>query len=147
MTAILDRHQVNYTLEWFVSGLPFLTQPAELTAASSAPSAKRLDSVPEFSTTGGTSDGRFIAPTGAQVVELGVVNATIHKVNECVRVEDIDAPEPHVRAHHGVAARHGQKPSTDSPRAAVSDAVCATRYPRRRARRDPPGRSAPRWAC
>ena len=45
---------------------------------------------PELSTTGGTSDGRFIAPTGAQVVELGVVNATIHKVNECVRVEDID---------------------------------------------------------
>ena len=46
--------------------------------------------MPEFSTTGGTSDGRFIAPTGAQVVELGVINATIHKVNECVRVEDID---------------------------------------------------------
>jgi succinyl-diaminopimelate desuccinylase len=45
---------------------------------------------PAFSTTGGTSDGRFIAPTGAQVVELGVANATIHKVNECVRVEDID---------------------------------------------------------
>ncbi len=45
---------------------------------------------PELSTTGGTSDGRFIAPTGAQVVELGVINATIHKVNECVRIEDID---------------------------------------------------------
>jgi succinyl-diaminopimelate desuccinylase len=45
---------------------------------------------PQLSTTGGTSDGRFIAPTGAQVVELGVINATIHKVNECVRVEDVD---------------------------------------------------------
>ncbi len=45
---------------------------------------------PKHSTTGGTSDGRFIAPTGAQVVELGVINATIHKVNECVRIEDID---------------------------------------------------------
>jgi len=46
--------------------------------------------MPELSTTGGTSDGRFVAPTGAQVVELGVVNASIHKVNECVRVADLD---------------------------------------------------------
>ncbi len=52
---------------------------------------RRWGAAPELSTTGGTSDGRFIAPTGAQVVELGVINATIHKVNECVRVEDIDA--------------------------------------------------------
>jgi succinyl-diaminopimelate desuccinylase len=88
--AILDRHRVNYTLEWFVSGLPFLTQPGRLTEAVSAAVYDLTGLRPAFSTTGGTSDGRFIAPTGAQVVELGVGNATIHKVNECVRVEDID---------------------------------------------------------
>jgi succinyl-diaminopimelate desuccinylase len=88
--AILDRHNVSYTLEWFVSGLPFLTQPGTLTAAVARAVQETVARTPEFSTTGGTSDGRFIAPTGAQVVELGVINATIHKVNECVRVEDID---------------------------------------------------------
>jgi succinyl-diaminopimelate desuccinylase len=88
--AILDRHQVSYTLEWFVSGLPFLTQPGVLTAAVERAVVDTVDRVPEYSTTGGTSDGRFIAPTGTQVVELGVVNATIHKVNECVRVDDIE---------------------------------------------------------
>jgi succinyl-diaminopimelate desuccinylase len=88
--AILDRHHVSYTLEWFVSGLPFLTQPGTLTAAVARAVHDIVGRTPEFSTTGGTSDGRFIAPTGAQVVELGVINATIHKVNECVRVEDID---------------------------------------------------------
>jgi succinyl-diaminopimelate desuccinylase len=88
---ILDRHRVNYTLEWFVSGLPFLTQPGLLTDAVSAAVRDVTGASPAFSTTGGTSDGRFISPTGAQVVEVGVANATIHKVNECVRVADIDA--------------------------------------------------------
>jgi succinyl-diaminopimelate desuccinylase len=87
---VLDRHQVKYSLEWFVSGLPFLTHPGTLTAAVEQAVRDTMGRAPRFSTTGGTSDGRFIAPTGAQVVELGVVNATIHKVNECVRVEDID---------------------------------------------------------
>jgi succinyl-diaminopimelate desuccinylase len=87
---ILDRHQVDYTLEWFVSGLPFLTRPGTLTAAVQQAVREIVGRDPQLSTSGGTSDGRFIAPTGAQVVELGVVNATIHKVNECVRVEDID---------------------------------------------------------
>jgi succinyl-diaminopimelate desuccinylase len=90
VTGLLDRHRVNYTLEWFVSGLPFLTQPGKLTNAVSAAVHDVTGIQPAFSTTGGTSDGRFIAPTGAQVVELGVANATIHKVNECVRVADID---------------------------------------------------------
>ena len=62
MTAILDRHRVNYTLEWFVSGLPFLTQPAELSAAVERAVRETIGSEPELSTTGGTSDGRFIAP-------------------------------------------------------------------------------------
>jgi succinyl-diaminopimelate desuccinylase len=87
---ILDRHRVNHTLEWFVSGLPFLTRPGLLTEAVSACVHEVTGLTPEFSTTGGTSDGRFIAPTGTQVVEVGVGNATIHKVNECVRVADVD---------------------------------------------------------
>jgi len=87
---ILDRHRVNYTLEWFVSGLPFFTEPGLLTDTVAAAVHEIAGRTPRFSTTGGTSDGRFIAPTGAQVVELGVANATIHKVNECVRVADVD---------------------------------------------------------
>jgi succinyl-diaminopimelate desuccinylase len=82
---------VNYTLEWFVSGLPFFTAPGDLSAAVQRAVHERTGRKPELSTTGGTSDGRFIAPTGAQVVELGVINATIHKVNEQVRVADIGA--------------------------------------------------------
>jgi succinyl-diaminopimelate desuccinylase len=87
---ILDRHRVKYTLEWFVSGLPFLTQPGRLTEAVAGAVEDVTGLRPQFSTTGGTSDGRFIAPTGAQVVEVGVGNATIHKVDECVRVADVD---------------------------------------------------------
>ena len=73
ITEILNRHRVNYTLEWFVSGLPFFTPPGELSKAVECRRCRRSDGrTPELSTTGGTSDGRFIAPTGAQVVELGV---------------------------------------------------------------------------
>jgi succinyl-diaminopimelate desuccinylase len=88
--AILDRHRIKYSLEWFVSGLPFFTPPGLLTEAVAAAVHELTGRRPAYSTTGGTSDGRFIAPTGAQVVELGVVNATIHKVNECVRVDDVE---------------------------------------------------------
>jgi succinyl-diaminopimelate desuccinylase len=91
ITEILDRHKVNYTLEWFVSGLPFFTPPGTLSNAVQQAVNEHVGRTPELSTTGGTSDGRFIAPTGAQVVELGVCNATIHKVNECVRVADVGA--------------------------------------------------------
>ncbi|MGH8238058.1 MAG: succinyl-diaminopimelate desuccinylase, partial [Steroidobacteraceae bacterium] len=91
VTEILNRHKVNYTLEWFVSGLPFFTPPGELSAAVERVVKTSTGRKPELSTTGGTSDGRFIAPTGAQVVELGVINATIHKVNEHVRVADVSA--------------------------------------------------------
>jgi succinyl-diaminopimelate desuccinylase len=87
---ILARHRVSYTIEWFVSGLPFLTPPGLLTETVAAAVQEITGETPRFSTTGGTSDGRFIAPTGAQVVEVGVGNATIHKVNECARVEDIE---------------------------------------------------------
>jgi succinyl-diaminopimelate desuccinylase len=90
ITEILNRHKVNYTLEWFVSGLPFFTPPGALSDAVIQAVREKTGRTPELSTTGGTSDGRFIAPTGAQVVELGVINATIHKVNENVRIADID---------------------------------------------------------
>ncbi|WP_375737602.1 succinyl-diaminopimelate desuccinylase [Pseudomonas boanensis] len=88
--AILDKHGLDYHLEWALSGLPFLTEPGELLDAVSA-SIKAItgrDATP--STTGGTSDGRFIATLGTQVVELGPVNATIHQVNERVLASDLD---------------------------------------------------------
>ncbi|HZC85371.1 MAG TPA: succinyl-diaminopimelate desuccinylase [Steroidobacteraceae bacterium] len=88
---ILRRHGVRYTLEWYVSGEPFFTARGVLSEAVGAAVAEVTGVQPKLSTGGGTSDGRFIAPLGAQVVELGVVNASIHKVNECVRVADIDA--------------------------------------------------------
>jgi len=90
VTSILDRHQVRYSLQWFVSGLPFYTPPGTLSDAAVRAVRDVTGREARLSTGGGTSDGRFIAPMGAQVVELGVVNETIHKVNECVRVEDID---------------------------------------------------------
>src|SRR5882724_11752354 len=89
--GILRKHGVRFTIEWYLSGEPFYTSPGPLSDAVGAAVAEVTGSLPKLSTGGGTSDGRFIAPLGAQVVELGVVNASIHKVNECVRVEDIDA--------------------------------------------------------
>ena len=87
----MTRHRVKYTLEWFISGQPFITAPGALSEAARRAVTEQLNVTPKLSTGGGTSDGRFIAPMGAQVIELGDINATIHKVNECVRVEDIDA--------------------------------------------------------
>lgn len=87
---ILHRHGVRFSLEWYVSGEPFYTVPGVLSAAVSAAVAEVTGVAPKLSTGGGTSDGRFIAALGAQVVELGVVNASIHKVNESVRVSDIE---------------------------------------------------------
>ncbi len=81
---------LQYALEWKLSGLPFITPPGELLAAVTTAVRGELGIETRVSTGGGTSDGRFIAPTGAQVVELGPVNATIHKVDECVSVEDLD---------------------------------------------------------
>jgi succinyl-diaminopimelate desuccinylase len=88
---LLRRHRVKYSLEWFISGYPFLTVPGDLSEAATRAVQEQLQVTPKLSTGGGTSDGRFIAPMGAQVIEIGVINATIHKVNECVRVADIDA--------------------------------------------------------
>jgi succinyl-diaminopimelate desuccinylase len=87
---ILARHRVKHSLDWFISGYPFLTTPGSLSEAASRAIREVLGVTPKLSTGGGTSDGRFIAPMGAQVIELGVVNSTIHKANECVLVEDIE---------------------------------------------------------
>ena len=100
--GILNKHGVRYTLEWYVSGEPFYTEPGPLSAAASAAIETVTGRKPKLSTGGGTSDGRFIAPMGAQVVELGVINATIHKVNESVRIEDIDLLH---RMYRGVLER------------------------------------------
>lgn len=87
---ILDKHKVKYTANWNLSGLPFLTPSGALVDAAcvAVKAVQGIDT--KLSTAGGTSDGRFIAPTGAQVVELGPVNATIHKIDECVAAEDLD---------------------------------------------------------
>lgn len=86
---ILDEHQLNYDISWKLNGEPFLTEQGPLLAATRQAVTTVTGQEPEFSTAGGTSDARFIAPTGAEVVELGPVNATIHKVNECVREADL----------------------------------------------------------
>lgn len=88
--AVLQKHGLNYDIHWHLSGEPFLTAKGELVHAAISSIAKTTGTETELSTAGGTSDGRFIAPTGAQVVELGPVNATIHQVNECVSTEDLD---------------------------------------------------------
>ncbi|MEH6588837.1 MAG: succinyl-diaminopimelate desuccinylase [Halioglobus sp.] len=87
--AILSGHDIDYSIEWNLSGLPFLTPSGSLVDATVASIADVTGLKTELSTAGGTSDGRFIAPTGAQVVELGPINATIHKVNEEVLAADL----------------------------------------------------------
>jgi len=87
---LLDSHRLDYTLEWHLSGEPFFTPAADLANATRQAVREITGIDPEFSTGGGTSDGRFIAPSGAHVVEFGPVNATIHKVNEQIPVSDID---------------------------------------------------------
>jgi len=88
--AILDHHGLDYDIRWVYNGLPFLTDQGPLLDAtvSAIKEIQHIDTSVE--TTGGTSDGRFIAQTGAQVVELGPINATIHKVNECVNARDLE---------------------------------------------------------
>jgi succinyl-diaminopimelate desuccinylase len=90
ITAILDRHGLNYDIQWRLSGQPFLTPAGKLVAAARHAIQATAGIATELSTSGGTSDGRFIAPTGAQVVELGPVNATIHQTNECVNIAELD---------------------------------------------------------
>ncbi len=88
--GILDHYGLDYELDWRLSGNPFLTAGDEIIGSVQAALQSVLGRKATLSTGGGTSDGRFIAPTGAQVLELGPVNATIHKVNECVAIEDLE---------------------------------------------------------
>ncbi|HED19045.1 MAG TPA: succinyl-diaminopimelate desuccinylase [Gammaproteobacteria bacterium] len=88
--AVLDSHALDYTLDWRLSGEPFLTPTGELVDAARAAIRELCGIDTELSTSGGTSDGRFIAPTGAQVLELGPINATIHQIDECVAVDALN---------------------------------------------------------
>ena len=88
--AILDRHGINYDLRWRLSGSPFLTKEGELLDAAHAAIKAVTGRQARNDTGGGTSDGRFIAPTGAQVIELGPSNATIHKINEHVSIANLE---------------------------------------------------------
>ena len=90
VAAILDRHGLDWHIDWALSGLPFLTEPGELLDAVAASIRQVTGRTTKPSTTGGTSDGRFIATLGTQVVELGPVNATIHQVNERILASDLD---------------------------------------------------------
>jgi succinyl-diaminopimelate desuccinylase len=86
---ILDNHNLEYDIDWTFNGQPFLTDSGDLVEATQAAIQHCTGKSTTLSTAGGTSDGRFIAPTGAQVIELGPVNASIHKVNENVKIADL----------------------------------------------------------
>ncbi|MFO7787823.1 MAG: succinyl-diaminopimelate desuccinylase [Halospina sp.] len=91
VTTLLERHRLDYELEWHLSGEPFLTERGDFIDAAVRVVERATGQRPALSTGGGTSDGRFIAPTGAQVMELGPLNATIHKADECTSVVDLEA--------------------------------------------------------
>lgn len=90
LTKVLDQHGLDYNIDWHLSGLPFLTPSGELLDAVESAIEEELGLCPQLSTGGGTSDGRFIAPAGVEVIEFGPINATIHKINECVSIDDLD---------------------------------------------------------
>jgi len=102
MHEILDRHRLDYEIEWSLSGMPFLTPRGRLVEALSASIRDVLGIAPELSTTGGTSDGRFIARISSEVVEFGPINESIHKLNENIPLADI---EPLHRVYLGVLER------------------------------------------
>lgn len=89
VNTVFDKYQLIRTIDWRLSGKPFFTKPGRLIESVINVIEKGLNIRPELSTSGGTSDGRFISPLGVEVVELGPVNATIHQVNECVAVDDL----------------------------------------------------------
>lgn len=88
--SMVKKHDLKASIKWTYNGLPFLTDTGTLLESVNQAITKVTGQPAVLSTAGGTSDGRFIAPTGAQVIELGPCNATIHKVNECVKIEDLD---------------------------------------------------------
>ena len=90
IVALLEQEKLKYTLTWKHSGQPFLTQQGRLLEVVQQVVREQCGYEPELSTSGGTSDGRFIAPTGTEVLELGPLNATIHKANECISIEELE---------------------------------------------------------
>lgn len=88
--AILKQHDLNFRIKWSLSGLPFITEQTELINAAKNAIQKICGISPQLSTDGGTSDGRFIAPTSCQVVEIGPINTTIHQINEHISTDDLD---------------------------------------------------------
>jgi succinyl-diaminopimelate desuccinylase len=86
---ILKQENIVYTLDWIHFGEPFLTEPGSLIKALSGAIEQECGIQPELSTSGGTSDARYIAKTGAQVIEFGLCNEFIHQINECVLIQDI----------------------------------------------------------
>ncbi|MGH8131055.1 MAG: succinyl-diaminopimelate desuccinylase [Steroidobacteraceae bacterium] len=99
---ILDRHELRHAIDWSEASLPYYTPPGTLSALVTAAVEGVAGRRPELSTGGGTSDGRFFGALGAEVVEFGVVNRTIHQVDECCRVEDIDLLH---RVYEGILRR------------------------------------------
>jgi succinyl-diaminopimelate desuccinylase len=93
--GVLDKHGVQYDLNWSYDGRPFVTRKGDLVDAVARAIRKETGIETELSTSGGTSDGRFIADICPEVVEVGPTNATIHKVNECIRLEDLE-PLPRI---------------------------------------------------
>ena len=87
---ILDKHELDYDIDWRISGYPFLTPEGALVEAAQQAIKQHTGITTKLETTGGTSDGRFIAPTGAEIIELGPLNESIHKLNENVAVEDLE---------------------------------------------------------
>ena len=100
--SILDRHGLDHEVQWRLSGNPFLTPAGALVSAARDAIQAETGVETTLSTSGGTSDGRFIAPTGAQVLELGPINATIHKINECVGVDELNQLSA---IYHGILTR------------------------------------------
>lgn len=112
VTDLLAEFDLDYEIDWNLSGLPFLTEHGPLTEAVSAAIAAVTGVDTELSTSGGTSDGRFIAPLGTALVELGPCNATIHKIDECVRVADL---EPLAAIYQSILERLAQTGTGERP--------------------------------
>ncbi len=90
LVAVLSKHQLEYEIKWTIGGLPFLTTPGALVGAVSGAIQAETGLTTELSTTGGTSDGRFIAKICREVIEFGPINASIHKIDENVLVSSLD---------------------------------------------------------
>ncbi len=102
VAAVFDRHGLRHSIEWLDAALPYYTAPGRLSGAVRDAVAEVAGVTPELSTGGGTSDGRFFGALGAEVVEFGLLNRTIHQVDECCAVEDIDRLR---RVYVGVLSR------------------------------------------